>query len=347
MRVSVLIITYFTSARLSGLIQQQHEAQNNMSRHRDDSYFLKHVFPDEYQAVRAVVPGGLDPLSMLGGGSSVPVVSCTVHVKQRKNWDCGLACLLMLANIQNRHSQDSNDAAPPNPVPQWESLSAMCATTSIWTVDLADLMVRSGLCSPQQFVFLTVVIGVQGADGQEVAEENSTLSSVAPPSELMAGSKEGYRSLDYYRDAIEDDEKRVNHLFQNATFPILKASVTTRQVVSLLESMEVGIIVLVDSQMLKPRKLRSDGGSRGYLGHYILVVGWQSHGGEDGHFLCHNPCSTSISTCTGSPEKVPVATFDRARKSYGTDEDMLVVSLASVAKMGPSFVDSVRAHISA
>eukprot|EP00752_Nemacystus_decipiens_P001296 g1288.t1 len=80
-----------------------------------------------------------------------------------------------------------------------------------------------------------------------------------------------------------------------------------------------------------------------YCGHYILLVGWSE---ADGVFIARDPAlpsSSSSSPFPGGPSRDPDAhvcialtpdALDRARRSYGTDEDVLVVDLARSRRGG-------------
>lgn len=60
------------------------------------------------------------------------------HFRQRCNWDCGIACLLMVL-----------------PELSWEEVVEACGTESTWTVDLAFVLHRYSA----SFVFVTKTIG--------------------------------------------------------------------------------------------------------------------------------------------------------------------------------------------
>jgi hypothetical protein len=65
------------------------------------------------------------------------------HVRQLCNWDCGLACVLMVLKVLGVEGCDL------------KYLSQLCQTTSIWTVDLAHLLRHFKV----EVAFLTVTIG--------------------------------------------------------------------------------------------------------------------------------------------------------------------------------------------
>ena len=56
------------------------------------------------------------------------------HVKQTYNWDCGLACVLMVVRALGASAHHCD----------LRTLRQLCRTTSIWTVDLAYLLRRFG-----------------------------------------------------------------------------------------------------------------------------------------------------------------------------------------------------------
>ena len=65
------------------------------------------------------------------------------HVRQSFNWDCGLACVLMILRGMGATRCDL------------PAMRLLCPTTSIWTVDLAHLLCRFGL----DVTFCTVTLG--------------------------------------------------------------------------------------------------------------------------------------------------------------------------------------------
>ena len=79
-----------------------------------------------------------------------------------------------------------------------------------------------------------------------------------------------------------------------------------------------------------PRAQLSSQGSRpdlccglgsGYTGHYVLVCGYD---GGRGDFVVRDPASSRQTLY------VPAAAFEEARKSFGTDEDLLLVTVRAL-----------------
>ena len=152
------------------------------------------------------------------------------HVRQTRNWDCGLACALMVlkalvvqadadpseAGARLSRSHGARRADLP-------TLRRRCATRSVWTIDLAHLL-RSfhPLCD---VAFYTVTLGANPA----------------------------FREERFYRDSIEDDASRVARLFAGAAdagILVEKRSVCLRNVKRWAASAEWILIVLVDKRAL-------------------------------------------------------------------------------------------------
>ena len=71
----------------------------------------------------------------------------------------------------------------------------------------------------------------------------------------------------------------------------------------------------------------------GYTGHYVLVCGYD---GGRGDFVVRDPASSRQTLY------VPAASFEDARKSFGTDEDLLLVT---VRALGPDAEAAVLAEL--
>jgi hypothetical protein len=285
------------------------------------------------------------------------------HVRQKYNWDCGVACIQMVlglhagvpndpcaasgfdsnnGSVSNSNSVPSYGSVPgsncnpgsnsnpspspspnagndPSPVPVAGTSFAPDAEfrdvcrrlgfgDSVWTIDLAYILrhyrVRHALC--------TVTFGVD----------------------------RGYSSARFYRERFSADELRVNALFQQAAglgVVAQKRSVALDEILAHLRKRCV-VVALVDWRHLDcdwcgggvggrclggvsaclGKCLGGCGGGSGgaYQGHFIVVVGFNS---SQRVIYYKNP-SYSIGLCCCSWE-----TFDAARKSYGTDEDLLFV----------------------
>lgn len=159
------------------------------------------------------------------------------HVRQTHNWDCGLACALMVlkalvarADADEKTNTQNTRAANTQALPSSHgarradlpTLRRRCATTSVWTIDLAHLLRSFDVCDVALF---TVTIGANPAFVKET----------------------------FYKDSIKDDEARVSKLFAaaaDAGILVEKRSVCLRNVKRWAASAEWILIVLVDKRAL-------------------------------------------------------------------------------------------------
>lgn len=98
------------------------------------------------------------------------------HVRQKSYWDCGIACVEMV--LRNYLGEEFNE----------EVLNSLGKSlgfgTRVWTIDLANILVHYNV----DFVYYTITCGVDP----------------------------GYRNQEFYQSYFEDDEVRINKLFENA-----------------------------------------------------------------------------------------------------------------------------------
>ncbi|XP_058109384.1 guanylyl cyclase 1 isoform X2 [Magnolia sinica] len=207
------------------------------------------------------------------------------HVHQLRNWDCGLACVLMVLRTLGVDHCDIH------------SLGKLCSTTSIWTVDLAYLLHKFSV----SFSFLTVTLGANPKFSVET----------------------------FYKEQLPNDLGRVDGLFQKALeagINIECRSISSEEISVLILSGRYIAVALVDKYKLSRSWLEGIcisgcyGGTSGYTGHYVVICGYDADVDE---FEIRDPASCR--KC----ERVSLECLEEARKSFGTDEDILLVSLES------------------
>ncbi|KAL3685774.1 hypothetical protein R1sor_003796 [Riccia sorocarpa] len=205
------------------------------------------------------------------------------HVRQLCDWDCGLACVLMVLKALGIDGHDL------------KSLGKLCRTTSIWTVDLAHLLRHFSV----DVAFLTVTIGAN----PDFAVET------------------------FYKENMEEDVERVNKLFAKAAqvgIQIQWRSISGDELCMLILSGQYLAIALVDKRKLSHPWLDEIclgdccGINSGYTGHYLVICGYDIDTDE---FEIRDPASSSGSG------RISLEALDEARKSFGTDEDILFISL--------------------
>lgn len=218
------------------------------------------------------------------GRSATRAVLHVPHVRQLFNWDCGLACVLMVLRATGVRGVD------------YQSLRRLCSTTSVWTIDLAHLIRRFGL----GVVFLTTMLGANPEYANEL----------------------------FYAENMATDEHRVQRLFQEAPqvgIPVHQRSLKSAEVKACMMSGLYLMIMLVDKVRLgawEPWAVDPYGGHSikkpSYTGHYIVVCGYSA---ATDLYTIRDPAAHSEHV------QVTAASLDAARTSFGTDEDVLLVSM--------------------
>jgi len=209
------------------------------------------------------------------------------HVKQTFNWDCGLACTEMALRALGVRKTECSLPKLREQVP----------ATSIWTVDLAYVLRDFGI----RFRYLTKTLGVD-------------------PS---------YQTEAFYRPTLDADSMRVNKLFSQAAskdIAIERRSIKGEELQGIMKPRDHMVMALVDRRFLyRPPSVSGMVESvisrcfSGYVGHYILITGYDEK--RRGYFIM-DPAKASD---TPDVNFVPCDAVDRARRSHGTDEDLVII----------------------
>ncbi|KAH1030555.1 hypothetical protein J1N35_042729 [Gossypium stocksii] len=176
-----------------------------------------------------------------------------------------------------------------------QNLAELCCTTSIWTVDLAYLLQKFSV----RFSFYTVTFG----------------------------ANPNYSGETYYKEHLPSDLVRVDKLFQKAVeagINILCRSISKEEISRWILSGKYIAIALVDLYKLS-RSWVGDvlipgfhGNDVGYTGHYIVICGYDAEADE---FDIRDPASSR------KQDRISSKSLEEARKSFGTDEDLLLISV--------------------
>lgn len=215
------------------------------------------------------------------------------HVQQRFDWDCGIACLLMVLSLEQRNAF-------------LENFQQICADEgfkkSVWTIDLAYLLHRFHISC----IYCTITLGVDS----------------------------DYAHEGYYASVLPMDSSRICQRFQLAPLcnvHIEKRHVSLDEILAHLETEKL-CIALVNSNLLNCTECKlslcetaacnlfSSGcfkPSSTYNGHFIVLCGYDLTQEE---ILYRNPANQDR-VCSASFE-----TFESARSSFGTDEDIIFIN---------------------
>ncbi|KAK4835800.1 hypothetical protein QYF36_014745 [Acer negundo] len=185
-----------------------------------------------------------------------------------------------------------------------QGLADLCCTTSIWTVDLAYLLQKFNI----RFSYFTVTFG---------ANPNYSVET-------------------FYKEQLPNDLVRVDMLFQKARgagINIECRSIGGVEISQMILSGNYIAIALVDQYKLS-RSWMEDviipgfyGNDSGYTGHYVVICGYDADADE---FEIRDPA------CSRIHERVSSKRLEEARKSFGTDEDILLISLDKNAQINSS-----------
>jgi hypothetical protein len=177
------------------------------------------------------------------------------HVRQSRGWDCGLACVQMVAKFCA-----SSAAAAAGTT--FQDLRREVGTTSVWTIHLSTLL-----------------------RARNVAHLYAT---------TCAGINEELKSLLFYRTHIDKDQERVLALFDEARaagVPIMERSFPVDAWQHALTTRRVVLILLVDTRALRcvvcgcfKRQLLTCG----FTGHYVVVFAFDT---DKQAFAYHDPGS--------------------------------------------------------
>ncbi|KAK3028599.1 hypothetical protein RJ639_039942, partial [Escallonia herrerae] len=176
-----------------------------------------------------------------------------------------------------------------------QELGQLCSTTSIWTVDLAYLLQKYSI----SFSYFTVTLG---------ANPNFSVET-------------------FYKEQLPNDLERVDLLFKKALeagINIECRSISGEEISLLILSGKYIAIALVDQYKLSQSWLQDvpisgfHSDSSGYTGHYIVICGYDAVTDE---FEIRDPASSR------KHDRVTSRCLEEARKSFGTDEDLVMISL--------------------
>lgn len=212
-----------------------------------------------------------------------------VHERQKYSWDCGVACVLMVLGEGTARTHLSNN------------LGTVCREEgfgrSTWTIDLCYLLKKYGV----RHQFSTVTLGIH-------------------PS---------YFGHSFYSGILKRDAERVAARFTGAVSAGLNVQCRREPLDALLAHVMSGrpIIVLTNARLLrcdycKVNRLGAEVRRRlrlhaSYQGHYVVVCGNDPRPPEK--LFYRNP-SLPDHICRCSYD-----VFEEARRSYGTDEDIIFI----------------------
>ncbi|KAF9934398.1 guanylyl cyclase domain-containing protein 1 [Linnemannia zychae] len=246
------------------------------------------------------------------------------HISQEEDWDCGLACVAMVANALGSRLSLAE-------------VTLHCSVESVWTIDLAYILRK---LSNDQVNLPTIQFSKPSSkfhvpnlspgrgEGWDFTYYTSTIGADA------AHSKEKF-----YRKSFDDDQRRVNALFDNAdaaNIRVIELTLPLDDFKRFLYCKKYAIITLVNQRLLKcPQCLEKIKfcschiGPLGsivqrikgfrYIGHFIVLVAYDV---TEDVFYYRDPAMDD-ELCSVAAEDLEIA-----RNSSGTDHDCIIVKVA-------------------
>lgn len=263
------------------------------------------------------------------------------HLRQKHDWDCGIACILMSLEWLGMSRVDAG-------IEDW--CISTVATRSIWTIDLVFILNK--LMSAKSCNFNTL---------KEYTDDMSHFSCFFSSRSLSANP--AFCSYPYYASNFASDYLRVqsrlkdvkNHTIQQPYLDIM-------EVVKLVKRQDCIAIALVDNNLLGKCTCNNDMNSPiesqlttgSYTGHYI-VLGNISYDPDD-IFLSQKSVhdaeasTASIDSSSNPPfcfvihnpgsdmpfDYVSVSNFQQAWRAQGTDDDIIFIQKRLVGEVHES-----------
>lgn len=252
--------------------------------------------------------------------NSFHLIARVERVLQQDNWDCGVACCETVLRSRGRSE------------PTRDQLIEAIATQSPWTIDLA--LVLHTRCEVSCQLFTT-----------------------------QPSAQSAYSELEFYKGKLDNDTERVNAGFARAAalgVPIHVRAVALAEILEWIGDDSL-VIALVDARYLRcvccdderamladmlpstelarrlaaptePQSLMqrllspiqalpSSDDVHGYAGHYVTLCGFDR---ALQLLIIANPGRHQAELCA-----VTFETFDRARRQFGTDEDLVRIAIST------------------
>lgn len=206
------------------------------------------------------------------------------HLQQTSHWDCGVTCLRMLVDFYHEDFDHFQRV-----------LDSYQCNQSTWTIDLLHLLHQMNIHA----ILHTITVGCSST----------------------------YEHHPYYEDLIDQDRERVNRLFELEASNVRMGSIDWEEIKRHLIEYRTPCLVLVDANQLGCCACKKNLFHRlldkflpkihsSYQGHYILVIGFIQDENEE--YIRYVDPGERDPFCT-----ITRVMFDRARKAFGTDEDLI------------------------
>jgi len=215
------------------------------------------------------------------------------HYQQVSNWDCGIACVLMVLPTPSRNYFIKNF----NQVVEEEKFGE-----STWTIDLAYLLHRFNV----KFSYYTTTIGIDPGYCKENFYDKVLSKDTERVNEKFSLAKQ--RGIHVEKLSVS----MLDILENLAKGPVIVLT-NAHQLFCSLCSNSISSTYSALSSCLRIC-------SPAYQGHYVTLIGYNSDKSE---VFYRNPTHKD-KVC-----RIPVAKLDECRTAYGTDEDIIFIQYSN------------------
>ncbi|KAG1682430.1 Protein GUCD1 [Nymphon striatum] len=236
-------------------------------------------------------------------------MNAVTHVPQKYNWDCGVACVMMVINAQARADLNNHFK---------EICEEEGFEKSVWTIDLCYLLKRYNM----NFLFCSTRLGVD-PDFSKMTYYGSMLKThtTRVEAKIACAKKMGIEMDERLRREGFTSNRGIGALISIDLLPVYLNNI--------IDHLNTGkpIIVLVNGNHLYcleciPNKIKTiflnlvTCGHPPYCGHYIVIIGYDINC----KVIYYEDPLKENKTC-----KISFENFDKARTAYGTDEDIIFI----------------------
>jgi len=217
------------------------------------------------------------------------------HVQQTEKWDCGLCCLGMILSSVKRENC------------HLEHLKTLHLGTVVWTINLAYLLKDFGI---KKFTFYTIQKNISANYETDIF----SLQQDAP-------------EVNTFHKAIQIAKQRVDEA-ENHLVSLIESELTDREFKDHISAGNVALM-LINSLLFGCLECQHDlfnedtlcilpVSGTPYRGHYIIVCGYNP---IQDTYVFKNP-SANKPLCF-----VPASTLELSRKSFGTQQNVILIDL--------------------
>lgn len=256
---------------------------------RQRFFLLRVLFNDDVDHARTEfelqLPGPIANVNSIVNKRSPRKYTRITRIPQLDTWDCGIACLLMIAQWLELEETGTIRSDGQVTTLERKTILSDVGTESIWTSDLM-LQLNSWTTNRKANNYWWSLV-------PWFEESGTSKFAFVLASKQILGADESYRNFQYYKNAFEEDKSRVASTFRNLLEKKVRMlqTATNRNggkglaistVIEIVEQEDCLAIILLDNSILFQATSQKSNNSdyhgsktdcRPYSGHYAILCG--------------------------------------------------------------------------